>query len=188
MKLNNKGYSMIELFAVIFIASVIIFPLVSTLYNNFAINERIHNRRSASSIAQGTLDGFNRFTYLDIETLVEASNSGGTYYIEFDSTNCNQLPDSADEALCDQLFQSIFNNLTLDNTEFQVYIHNYNLTTAMQNSLTANNNIPQEIRDEIATYTTTTSPNPDLYYIYVWIEYDEETNATIVQGGLLSDE
>jgi type II secretory pathway pseudopilin PulG len=188
MKLNNKGYSMIELFAVIFIASIIIFPMVTTLVNNIEINDRLHDRRSATSIAQGTLEGFNRMTFTDIEALVATANSGGTYYVELDGTSCDQLSDSADIALCNQLFSSIFNNLTLTDEDFKVYIHNFNLTSTMQNSLVNNNNLPDRVKNDIAELTATVDPNPELYYIYVWIEYDNDTASDLVLGGLLSDE
>jgi hypothetical protein len=189
VKLNNKGYSLIELFAVIFIATAIIFPLVTTLVNNFEINDRLHRRRAAVSIQKGTLDGFSRINFIDIRDLVNTANTGGTYFVEFDGTTCNQLPDSADEALCNELFNSVFNNVTLTEDEFKIYIHSYYLTSAMKTSLTSNNAIPLEIREYITDeITVNNNPNPDLYYIYIWIEYDTDTSSTEVLGGLLSNE
>ena len=188
MKLGNKGYSMVELFAVIFIASAIIFPMITTLVNNFEINDRLHNRRSAAAIATGTEEGFSRFTFSDIKTLVDNSNIAGDYYITIDGSSCNQLPDSADEALCNQLFGSIFNNLTLGSDEFKVFIHDYHLTTASKNSLMSDPDIPDRIKEQINNITPTTDPNPELYHIYVWIEYDTPTGSDLIVKGLFSND
>lgn len=187
MKLSNKGYSMIELFAVIFIASAIIFPMMTTLVNNFEINDRMHDRRSATSIAQGTLEGFNRFSFTDIDTLVKAANDDDIYYLEFDATTCTQLPDSSDTALCVQLFSSIFNNLTLGSEQFKVYIHSYNINTEIKTGL-LNAEIPDRIKAEITDLVATDDANPNLYYIYVWIEYDIDTSSDLALGGLISNE
>ena len=188
MKLSNKGYTMIELFAVIFIASAIIFPMVSTLAGNMEINTRVHNRRSATSIAQGTLDGFNRFVYVDIEGLVQTANTANEFYVEFDLNTCSQLPDSADQALCTQLFSSTWANFSLDTPQFKVFVYNYNLTSTMQTILVNNGDIPIAVRDNIALLTPTLDPNPELYYIVVWIEYDIDTSSTIILEGLISNE
>ena len=188
MKFNNKGYSMVELFAVIFIASAIIFPMMTTLVNNFEINDRIQNRRSSTSIAQGTLEGFGRFNFGDVEALVIASNLSNTYYVEFDSTNCTQLTDTVDINLCNLLFASTNNNLTLTDTTFQVYLFNYNLTSTMKSSLLSNPNVPSKIKEEITLMTPTVTPNPSLYYIYVWIEYDDATSSVVMLGGLLAND
>jgi len=190
LRLNNKGYSLLELFAVIFIASAIIFPMVTTLVNNLEINDKLHNRRSAVAISQGTAEGFNRLNFLKIEELVTASNSSGTYYVEFDSTNCDQLANTRDEALCAKLFGATFSNLSLTDETFKVFITDYNLTTTKYNSLTnPSNSLPQKIRTEIGRKATTNEVNPNLYSIYIWIRYDnDQYTGDTVFGGVLSDE
>jgi hypothetical protein len=188
MKLNKKGYSIIEMFAVIFIASAIIFPMMTTLVSNLEINDRMHNRRSAAAIAQGTLEGFTRLDYYDIESMVVDANNASTYYISFDNTNCTQLSDTNDQAVCNQLFNTIFNNLQLDSDQFKVYIHNYNINQTMKTALLADPNIPDSVKAEINNLEAVTAANPDLYYIYVWIEYDVDTSSTIVLRGLISNE
>lgn len=189
MKLNKNGYSIVEMFAVIFLTSLIIFPLITTLVNNIEINDREQNRLAASSIAQGTLDSLNRITFADIETLVTAANSGGSYYVELNYDNCDtQLTVSADISLCQNLFQSIWNNVTFSSTEYRVFIVNYNLPQNYHDSLALNNSLPQAVKDTIADYPVNNASNPVLYRVIVWIEYDTEQSRVVVAKGLLSDE
>lgn len=188
MKLNNKGYSMIELFAVIFIASAIIFPMVTTLVNNFEINDRIHNRRSSLSISQGTLEAFSRFDFVDIQALVNDANTSNKNFVEFDELTCTQLASASDRALCVKIFESTVSNYTLTDSTFKVYIFNYNLTTIMQSDLVGDGDIPPRLQTEIQNMTTTNDPNPELYNIYVWIEYDTDTSSTLILGGLIAND
>jgi hypothetical protein len=187
MKLNNKGNSMLELLAVIFIASAVIFPMVSSLVTNIETNARYHNRRSAVSIAQSTVEGFDRIDFNDMQTLVNTANSTSTYYVEFDFDNCNVLS-ASDQAFCEQLFDATWSNFTADTSTFRVYVFNYNLTTTMKSSLVSNANLPQRVRDQINTYTTTNNPNPDLYHIIAWVVYDSDTSSAIIVEGLISNE
>lgn len=188
MKLNSKGYSIVEMFAVIFISSLIIFPLISTLVNNMEINDREQKRRAASSIAQSTLENLNRLSFDDVETLVIAANGSNDYYIELNANNCTVLSSSTDQALCSQIFDTIWNNVSFDATQFRVFIINYNLPTTYINSLSNNNNLPTEVREIIAGYPTSTSPNPSLLRVIVWIEFDEDTGLTLDLDGLMSNE
>lgn len=188
MKLNSKGYSIVEMFAVIFISSLIIFPLITTLVNNMEINDREQKRRAASSIAQSTLENLNRLTFTDIETLVGNANGSGDYYIELNSDNCVILAASSDQALCTQIFATIWNNVTFDSTQFRVFIINYNLPTSYINSLSINNNLPVEVRTIISNYPTSTAPNPSLLRVIVWIAFDDDTGRTLDLDGLISNE
>ncbi len=187
MKLNNKGFSILEIFAVIFISTVIIFPLITTLVNNIEINDREQKRRSASNIANGTLDGINRFTFTDIETLINTANSNNQYYIELNKDKCIDLGPE-DELLCDQIFSSIWNNAYFDVTQFRVFIMNYSLPQGYIDSLEVNVLIPDAVRTIIGNFAPSTATNPDLYNVIIWIEYDTETNRTITQTGLISNE
>ena len=187
LKLGNKGYSMIELFAVIFIVSVIIFPLLNTLVNNITTNARYHNRRGAVSIAQGTLEGFQRVSFSDLETLIEAQNTAGEYYLEFDSTNCTDLS-ASETGLCQQLFSSTWSNFNADSDHFKIYFYNYRMTDTIQATLLADPNIPDQVKDHIENIETTTIPNPEMYYAICWILYDDDTGSALIMEGLISNE
>lgn len=187
MKLNNRGFSILELFAVIFITTLIIFPLITTLVNNIEINDREQKRRSASNIAQGTLDGLNRISYNDIETLVINANASSQYYIELNKDNCNILS-AEDELLCDQLFATIWNNVSFEAAEFRVFIMNYNLPQSYIDSMVVNGNIPSQVQTIIGNFTANSSANLELYNVIIWIEYDIDDNRTLTQKGLFSNE
>jgi len=185
LKIGNKGYSMIELFAVIFIVSVVIFPMLNTLVNNITTNARYHNRRGAVSIAQGTLEGFQRIGFTGLETLIEAQNDANEIYLEFDSTDCGDLSTS-DNGLCQQLFSSTWSNFNADSDHFKIYFYNYRMTEAIQSSLLADPNIPDEVKVHIESIVTTNTPNPELYYAICWIKYDEHSNSSLIMEGLIS--
>lgn len=185
LKLGNKGYSMIELFAVIFIVSVVIFPMLDTLVNNITTNTRYHNRRGAVSIAQGTLEGFQRISFTSLETLIEDENDANNYYLEFDSTDCGDLT-TGDNGLCQQLFSATWSNFNVDSDHFKIYFYNYRMTDLIQATLLADPNIPTEVKIHIGEIETSTIPNPELYYAVCWIEYDDDTNSALIMEGLIS--
>ena len=185
LKLGNKGYSMIELFAVIFIVSIVIFPMLNTLVSNITTNTRYHNRRGAVSVAQGTLEGFQRISFSSLETLIEEQNDANTHFLEFDSTDCSTLSTS-DNGLCQQLFNATWSNFNADSDHFKIYFYNYRMTQDIQNTLLANPNIPEEVKTHITEIETSLIPNPELYYAICWIEYDDETNSALIMEGLIS--
>ena len=176
---------MLELFAVIFIVSVVIFPMLNTLVNNITTNARYHNRRGAVSIAQGTLEGFQRISFSSLSTLIEAENDAGEYYLEFDSTDCGDLSTS-DNGLCQQLFDGTWSNFNADSDHFKVYFYNYRMSDQIKTSLLADPNIPDEVKTHITSIETTSIPNPELYYTICWIEYDDNTNSALIMEGLIS--
>jgi len=104
---NEKGFTIIELLAVIVISSIIITPLMFSLVSNVNINALLHIRRSSVSLAEGAIYGFDKLSYSDIETLQENSTS---HHLVFDSTSCDQL-DTNDESICDIVFLSEFNRV-----------------------------------------------------------------------------
>ena len=106
---NKKGFSIIELLAIIFISSAIVWPLTVTLVGNITINNRLQHYRSATSIADGALYGIDKLDFLDIQAEVDASLN---YYIVLDESTCTTLLDStADQLLCDQIFATIWSNV-----------------------------------------------------------------------------
>jgi|LGVF01.2.fsa_nt_gb hypothetical protein len=182
---NNKGFSVVELLAIIVITSLVIWPLTATLVKNIEINYRFHDRRSAASIADGTMYGLDKLDFLDLDAKVDAANGLGTYYIELNQDTCSTLDTAEDIALCDQIFAAIWNNLTLDSTQYKVIIYDYNLPQASIDSLYGNAAIPYEVREEINTITASTDANPSLLRITVWIQYYEDPVGVVILSGLL---
>lgn len=185
---NNKGFSLIELLAIVVISSIIIWPLTMTLVNNIQINDRLHHRRSAVSIADGAMYGLDKLDFLDLDGKVDTANGTGAYYIELNQDTCSTLNSVADQALCDEIFASIWNNLSLDSTEFRVIIYDFNLPQSAIDGLVANAAIPQEVRDEISTMTASIAPNPSLLRIDVWVQYYDDPVGTVIVSGLLFNE
>ena len=183
---NERGFTIPELLAVIIITSVIIIPLMTSMIDNIKTNNILHTRRSSVSIADGTLYGFDKLDYYDLEAIQDNSNSVvGDYYSEFNSSTCDQLSDPDDITICSALFGAQFNSVSFDNTHFRVFIYDYNLSAARQTSLESNNNIPQEVRDEISALTTSTAANPGLLRISVWIQYSDDPVRSIIVSGLV---
>ena len=157
---------------------------MTTLVGNIEVNARLQDRRSASGIAAGALYGLDKMDWTAFDDLVDLANTSNDYYIEVDSTSCVSLGD--DEALCDEIFGGYFNNLSLDNTTFKVYIYDYNLPSASYNSLINNAEIPLEVRDEISLVPQDTAFSTDLLRVTVWIEYsDNPVSAMAISGVIL---
>ena len=130
---NNKGFSLVELFAMILISTVIIYPLMTSLVKNIEINDRLQQRRSASNIAEGSLYTLDKLDFVDLQGLVEDANlliPPTDYYIELNSGTCGILASTADQLVCTELFNSVWNNLTLTSDQFRIFIYNYNLPQA----------------------------------------------------------
>ncbi len=182
---NNKGFSIAELLVVVLISSLIIWPLTTSLINNIQINARVHDRRSAASIADGTMYGLDKLAFSDLFNKVDAANDSGDYYIELNENTCSTLDASSDQSLCNEIFATIWNNLSLDADEYRVFIYDYNLPQSSIDSLSTNTSIPEKVREDIATITASTSPNNNLLRVTVWIEYSDDPIESLILSGLL---
>lgn len=179
---SSKGITLIELLAIVVIASIIITPLMFSMTQQVSFSHSFHRRRSAVTIADGALYGFDKITYLDLETIQEGETD---HITDFDSTTCPLLPNPDDQAFCTALFNSTFNGIDFDSTHFKVYIYDYNISAADKTDLLANASLPQEVVDEITAIDASSDPNPGLLRITVWIEYDDDEDQSVVLSGLL---
>ncbi len=183
---NEKGFTIVELLAIIIITSIIIVPLMQSMIDNIGSNHILHTRRSATSIADGALYGFDKLDYTDLEGLQDASNNVQLdYYTEFNATNCTDLAAPDDETICDALFGSTFNDVSFTSAQFRAFIYDYNLSSARQSVLVSDTDIPSEVRTEIGSVTPSTDPNPGLLRITVWIQYSDDPYRVVVISGLL---
>ncbi len=185
---NNKGFSLIELFAMILITTIIIYPLMQSLVSNIQINSRLNDRRSATNIADGSLYTLDKLDFLDLQGLVDTANTNNDYYIELNLDTCNTLASSADEAVCTQLFNSVWNNLALTSTEYRIFIYNYNLPQSYIDSLSVNANLPTEVQSEIGVIVANANSNTTLLRVTVWIEYYQDPVYTLILSGMIFDE
>lgn len=184
---NNKGFSLIELFAMILITTVIIYPLLQSLISNIQINSRLNDRRSATNIADGTLYTLDVLTFSDLQSLVDTANTGNDYYIELNLDTCDILS-TVDEAVCIQLFNSVWNNLTLTSSEYRVFLYNYNLPQTYIDSLEVNANLPTDVQNEIGLITANVNSNTTLLRVTIWIEYHDDPVYTIILSGMIFDD
>lgn len=186
---NQKGFSLVELLAIIVITTTIIIPLLSSLVGNIEVNYRFHDRRSAASVADGTINSINKLDFTDLNTLVDASATAGDYYIELNQDNCTILADPVDEALCTQIFSTIWNNLSFDATTYRVFIYDYNIEQQLYlDEITDNALIPQSARDEIADYAVIGTSQANLLRMTIWIQYEDDPVSDIVLSGLIFED
>jgi type II secretory pathway pseudopilin PulG len=186
---NQKGFSLVELLAIIIITTTIIIPLLSSLVGNIEINHRFHDRRSAASVADGTINSINKLDFTDLNTLVDNATIAGNHYIELNQDNCTNLTSPIDEALCSQIFSTIWNNLSFDATTFRVFIYDYNIELQTElDQITGNLAIPQSARDEIANYAVIGTSPANLLRMTIWIQYEDDPVSDIVLSGLIFED
>lgn len=210
MKRSQNGFSLLEVLTVIIISTAVVIPLMRTLYGNFELNDRVQSRRDATSIADGSIYAMQKIDidiFIDpVNGLLTTTNGNGTYYIElhggtttFGSNDftcdfdISGLIDTADEEICEAIFSTIWNNLSLDWTEFKIYMFDYALTTTQYNSLVGNGSIELEAREAIQTdediLATLDQPSiTGLIRVVVWIDYYDDPDLEITLTGLIADE
>ena len=192
---NEKGFSIVELLAIVFISSVIIWPLMTTLVGNIEINDRLQDRRSAVGIADSALYALDKITYSDIDDMVTVANGLGTYYIELNATTCTGFIADQDDTICSYIFSTTFNNLSLnpDGSTYKIYIYDGYLIQTEFDILVAS--LPSEVGDEMTAARAVldfsdsyTDPNDYLLNVSVWIQYFDDPVSTIMVSGLIFDE
>ena len=163
MKNNTKGFTLIELFAVILIASTILMPLLSGYINNFTASNRMHDRKAASSIAMSTVEAFDKIYYENLRTMVFEETDHtlqvdgherlirvtGEDCASFDQNSDAMLSGANSEDVCEYIFDFTVANIAFESDEFEVYVYPYTLTTDEYASMLEDDSIPQSVRDEI---------------------------------------
>lgn len=195
MKLNQKGFSLLEIMAVLVIFSLLLFPLTSSFSDAYARNQRSQRRRIATGIASGTIYGLDKIDFSEYRGLLDTANTGGPYYIELNQDNCTLLSTES-EPLCDQLFGSIWSSSTYDATTYKVYMFNYHLSTNERDQLQSNGSIEQSVRDLFDPVTGDADiisnisdvDTPTLIRVVVWVEYNFNPQLDLTLTGLIVDD
>lgn len=185
---NNKGFSIVELLAVIIISSLILVPLLSAFTNTIEINDDEHTRRSAVNIAEGTLYGFNKISYTNLYNLLEAEKTGGGTYLTLDLNSCDSLATLEDQGFCTAIFTSIHNNLQLTPETFKVYLFDYNMTPLEYQNLTTNQTLPQLVRSDLLAQDVNEGSITSLIRITIWIQQNDDPAQYMILSGLIKDE
>ena len=189
MQNNNKGFSLVEILAMIIITTAIIFPLLTTLIDSFEINRLMHDRRSAITVSETTVYAFDKMNFSDLSLKVSDANDIFKYYIDFDKDKCLNLTVDDDETLCGRIFESIWNNVDFSTENFRVFIFDYSLSADQIRILSEDmTDIPKVVRDKIALIPENLSPNDNLLRIEVYIRYADGDLGTTTLSGYLYNE
>lgn len=187
---NNKGYSIIELLAVILITSVVLIPLMQGFIQSIENNYRQQEKRNAASMAEGTLNAFDKLTFSNINTLLDDNKlNNNLYFYEFNADNCAIFDAPTDDTLCLEIFNAIYNNFQADSTQFRVFVYESNLSTLEKDDLTnrGTSTLPEQVMKEIDNIPTTLEPSIDLLNVTVWIQYNTDPDLYIVVTGKIDD-
>ena len=195
MKLNQKGFSLLEIMAVLVIFSLLLFPLTSSFSDAYARNQRSQRRRIATGIASGTIYGLDKIDFSEYRGLLDTANGNFDYYLELNENNCSELSVES-EPLCDQLFSSIWSSSTYDAATYKVYMFNYHISTNERDDIINNGSIKPSVRDLFDSVTgdddilsnISDADTPTLIRVVVWVEYNTNPKLDITLTGLIVDD
>lgn len=193
---NEKGFTLIELLGVLFIISIVLVPLVSSLTSNVAVNARMIRRNTAELNSISAIRAFDEMDFVDLLTQEDMLNHN---YLKIDSTTCEaMLSDNSpagiesNQSICELVFSMPIQNRIIDNPEhFRVFIYPYVLSEEDKEALKANEDIPDYIWAEMdANIRIGTQDQLDSLvfslFITVDIMYDDETQGRTVRSGVLT--
>ena len=208
IKRNNHAFSLIEILAVILIATTVIIPLLTSLTGNYEVNTRMIRRSSASLVSVATVQGFQNMYYDDIREILEdvyIENAGEPeftdLFLQFNQGNCEGLREpqfpSVGEAetvafrsnrkTCEIIFDIESINISFDSDQFQVYITPFTVTTDQRDAL-LNADVPIQVLDEFAKIPTSDEPLFSILRMTVYIRYGDRSGDVIIRDSLLTRE
>ncbi len=176
MKMDEKGFSLLEILAVIMLTAAVVLPMLTALTGNMEVNDRLHRRSAASLITVSALQGFNIMSYMDLADSVED-------HLRFDRDICAQrdpeLGLTADTwDICELVFElSMASETFYDAEDFQVYVYFGSVDTEAIDDGTIPEAVIQEMNeadDEIMLYVT------------VFLRYEERRNQYLIRSDFLS--
>ena len=198
---NEKGFSLIEMLAVILIASTVLLPLLVGLTGNIRVNDNMINRSISTSIASTTLQVFDTMYFQDIEQ--KFNENGGGVILEFDSeSGCELLLDSApltdfyeflsNRFICEQIFEAKIVNRSFTSEQFKVFVYPFIVenTSAFETAINSTD-IPEPVRERIIDEVTGRSDRLSgrtfrILSVLVWINYGDNENQYIIRTGLIA--
>lgn len=211
---NEKGLTLVELFAAILLVSLIIIPSLTALTGNFRVNTQMMERSSASVKASQTIQGFQNLNIRDFDNLLqeypyikftgeEIEEEGCDLLLDYTNTPRNDIVTFNNEKIsCQMIFDSKIKNLEFNHGNMQVFVYPYSITAEPDNEdLTEEEitNAREAYLDEIDEIDESDMPDQvyaiienipvtqtdfNIYRIIVWIEY--ATDRTITRTGVAS--
>lgn len=198
---NQKGFSLIELLAVILISTSVIVPLIFSLSGNFETNVRLINKSVATTVTTTALQGFQDMYYQDIEIVLETSPE--PFLIFTADSGCDLLRTSSVQprnsfniytnnlGVCNQIFEIQSINRSFTSDEFMVVVYPYRTPDlasyqASVNQAFTEGRIPVEVRD--AMLETLQGDTISILRVVTWVQYADDASQNITRTGLLSPE
>jgi len=89
MKLNQKGFTLVELIGVIAISSIIIAPLLFSLVGNFEVNTRQIKRSAASLVNEAALVSVQSINFREINELMANAQTSSEMYVVLNAERCD---------------------------------------------------------------------------------------------------
>lgn len=216
VKKNTHGFTLVELFAVILIASTIMIPLLSGYINNFTANNRMHDRKSASAIALSSIEGFNKLDYESLYVAVDEDPDNlrikddlpviklqqsdcELIFPEDDTTDDNENDEDltrimSSQELCMTIFEMSVANRSFDEENFTLYLYPYRLTKETPDLLKEldDDALPQSVENEILSTPVRDEDDEDgeavsALRITPHIVYDTNRGDDYVISGILTE-
>ncbi len=180
MKLNDKGFSLLEILAVIMLTAAVVFPLLTALTGNMEVNTRMHRRSAASLITVSAVQGFNTMSYRDVADSVLDAEDG---YLRFDRDLCSQRDPETDLTattwdICELVFElSMASETFYEADHFRAYVYFGDIDTAAIDDGT----IPEPVLQEM-----TENDDEAMLYVTIWLLYDDRQERYLIRSGFLS--
>lgn len=192
VKLNQNGFSLLEILAVLVLSSLVLIPMLTSFTNNLEANRQSLESRKAVSIVESSLNGIDKIDFVDYRDALDSAYLGGDRYLELNEDDCATVfTDPVNEAICDSIFSMTIADLTLDSNTYRMFLFDYNLTTAEHNALVGDTSLPQQVRDEIETNQDILDArnNPDdiqnLVWVVIWVDYFDSPDRYIINTTLI---
>ena len=203
---NEKGFSLIEMLAIILIASTVLLPLLVGLTGNIRVNDTMINRSIAATIAATTLQTFETMYFKDLEEQLNNPDNGDGVVLIFNAEQgCENLKLTApstqfyiflsNRETCNRVFEIESINRSFESEQFMVFIYPFTLESeaaknAFDTAIDQNENIPEDVKAQIKREVTVTESGRTfrVLRVLVWINYGEQERQSIVRTGLLSPE
>ena len=189
---NEKGFTLIELFAVIALVSLIILPTLTALTGNFRVNTLMMDRSTASLKSRQTIEGFQGLYFSDINSKL---NDKTPYLLFTKDEGCSSLIQAPfapindivayvnNRQSCQKIFDTPVNDHEFDADTLQVYIYPFAVEDrdAWLDSVDASA-LPEAVYEEMTNISEGEAIR--VLRIIVHIEYADD--RTLTRSGLIS--
>jgi len=183
---NNRGFSLVELLAVIVITSFILVPLMTAFTNNISIYDRLEKRRSTVGIIDVMVNSIDRLNYT--EMLAELNNSTDHHFI-LTGENCNTFfTEENDQIFCTNYFNLTYNNFKVDEQQLEIYFFDWNISEAEMTSLLSEG-FHDVINAELSEIVTNDFSESNSVMRFVILgHYGDGQNEVVAIGGVMAND